>query len=79
MLKKGDKIEFLQTYNFTKLKTAYKYGNLKVIRGFVLDMNDNFIIVQTKNYKECFRWDEVDKHIFKRGELNAKLKRLIEN
>jgi hypothetical protein len=73
----GDKVEYLQTYEFSKVKTALRTGAMKIIKGVVIHKTKEFVVVQTKNYRECFRYDEINKIIFKRGKINGRLKELV--
>ncbi|GIW49181.1 MAG: hypothetical protein KatS3mg079_657 [Caloramator sp.] len=73
----GDKVEYLQTYDYGRVKTALKNGTIKVVRGKVVGRTKEFVVVETKNYKECFRYYEIGKKLFRRGELNGRLKELI--
>lgn len=57
----GDRVKIMTCYG----KSDEKAKLLNTITGKVLDLKEDFFLVQTRNYKECFSWYELGRVVMK--------------
>lgn len=56
----NDRVRIITSYGKTEER-----AKTNVITGKVIDIKNDFFLIQTKNYKECFSWYELGRVVFK--------------